>query len=316
MTPAIEIHGLSKIYRSKGRTQTAVKSLDLTVPAGQVLAFLGPNGAGKTTTIKMICGLITPTSGQICLNGFDVARQPRQARRQISAVLEGTRNIYWRIPTLENVLYFGRLRGLHGKALHERAERLLRELNLWDRRSDEPRHFSRGMQQKLAIACALVTDPPIVLLDEPTLGLDVQAAKTVEEWVEKLAHEQGKTVVITTHQLDMAQKISDRVAIINKGELIADQPTRELLSAPQKEYYEIKVEGHYDRAQLHCPEAFTVALENGHTVITGPVPHPDMLYGLLYSFRAQSLPLLSVARVEPNLEEVFIELCGFEVSIQ
>lgn len=313
MTTAIEVESLSKRYRNKGREIAAVKDLSLTVPAGQVLAFLGPNGAGKTTTIKMICGLITPTTGTIRLHGYDMRRQQRHALKQISAVLEGTRNIYWRLSAMENLLYFGRLRGVEGKVLRPRAEQLLRELNLWDRRNDQPRHFSRGMQQKVAIAAALVTDPPIVLLDEPTLGLDVQAAKTVEEWVVKLAHERGKTVVITTHQLDMAQKIADRVAIINKGELITDQPTHQLLGNYQGNYYEIKLEGHYERDMLYCPDVFTITRENGHTIINGPVPHPDALYNLLDTFRARNLPLLSVMRVEPTLEQVFIDLCNFEV---
>ena len=112
------------------------------------------------------------------------------------------------------------------------------------------------------------------------------------------------------------RELCNAMAIINKGELIADQPTHELLRAPTKEYYEIKVHGHFDRTQLHCPESFTVALENGHTVMTGPIPDHEMLYDLLANFRAQSLPLLSVTRVEPNLEEVFIELCGYEVPVR
>lgn len=141
------------------------------------------------------------------VNGHDVWRQRSAAVRQIGAVLEGTRNVHWPLSAWDNLIYFGHLKGMWGKKLAARAEQLLRRLALWDRRGDLVRTFSRGMQQKVAIACALTAAPPIVLLDEPTLGLDVQAARTVKDLVGRLAREQGKTVVLTTHQLDMAQEL-------------------------------------------------------------------------------------------------------------
>ena len=132
---------------------------------------------------------------------------------QIGAVLEGTRNIHWALSAWDNLIYYGHLKGVSGRKLADRAEKLLREMELWDRRNDLVRVFSRGMQQKIAVACALVADPPIILLDEPTLGLDVQAARTVKSLVGRLSNEYGKTVVLTTHQLDMAQTICDRMVM-------------------------------------------------------------------------------------------------------
>ncbi len=179
---AIEIESLSKVYYQRNKTAIhAVENLNLTVPAGQVFGFLGANGAGKTTTIKMICGVIIPNSGRVCVNGYDVTRNRGMAMRQVGAVLEGTRNVYWRLTAWENLIYFGQLKGCWGKPLKARAEQLLRELDLWDRRNDTVRTFSRGMQQKVAIASALIADPPIILLDEPTLGLDFHASHTVKE---------------------------------------------------------------------------------------------------------------------------------------
>ena len=202
---AIEIESLSKTYNKGKRAQVrAVQVLSFAVLAGQVFGFLGPNGAGKTTTIKMLCGLVTPTSGTARLNGYDVARQRGEAMRQFGVVLEGTRSVYRRLSAWENLQYFGRLKGRRGRGLKSRAEWLLGELDLWERRKEQVRELSRGMQQKVAIACALIADPPIVLLDEPTLGLDVQSARTVKTWIRRLASEQGKTVLLTTHQLDMA----------------------------------------------------------------------------------------------------------------
>jgi ABC-2 type transport system ATP-binding protein len=228
---AIEVRGLAKSYRRRGKPAIhAVRPLELTVPRGQIFGFLGPNGAGKTTTIKMLCGLIAPDGGSVRLNGFDVHRQRGGAMRQIGAVLEGTRNVYWRLTAWQNLTYFAGIKGCDPATGRARGEALLRDLGLWERKDDMLMTFSRGMQQRVAIACALVGDPPIVLLDEPTLGLDVHSARTVREWVVKLAREQGRTVVLTTHQLDMAQAVCDRVAIMRDGALIANQPTRELLA--------------------------------------------------------------------------------------
>ncbi len=306
---AIEIESLSKTYYKRNKPTTkAVDNLSLSVPAGQVFGFLGANGAGKTSTIKMICGLVIPTKGRICVNGFDVAREHSMAMRQIGAVLEGTRNVYWRLTAWQNLMYFGRLKGCKGKELKNRAEQLLHELDLWERRNESIRTFSRGMQQKVAIACALISDPSIILLDEPTLGLDIQASRTVKEWIAKLSREQGKTVVLTTHQLDMAQALCDRVAIIRKGQLLTDQPLTELLHLFRQEYYQIKVKGHLDSHESSWFDDLNICAENGHTILSGAIANQDVLHGHLTKVRDLSLPLLSVSRIEPNLEDVFTQM--------
>ncbi len=305
--PAIEIVGLSKTYRVDGkRIITAVRELDLSIPVGQVFGFLGPNGAGKTTTIKMICGLIIPTTGSVHVNGYDVTRDHSVAMGRIGAVLEGTRNVYWRLSAWENLLYFGRLKGCSGPELKSRAERLLRELDLWGRHTVPVHTFSRGMQQKVAIACALIADPPIVLLDEPTLGLDVQAARTVKEWVRKLAYEQGKTILLTSHQLDMVQEVCQRVAILRNGQLVADKSTQELLSLFREERYEIIVEGCLDHLVGFAD--FHLRTEDGSTILSGPLTDQTALYKALEKIRDLGLSLHSVRRAEANLEDVFVHL--------
>jgi ABC-2 type transport system ATP-binding protein len=309
MAAAIEIDGLSKIYTKRnGPAVVAVDNLSLSIPAGQIFGFLGSNGAGKTTTIKMACGLVLPTSGSVRLNGHDVQRQRGAAMRQIGAVLEGTRNVYWRLTAWQNLLYFGRIKGVSGKALKERAERLLSELELWERRNDPVRDFSRGMQQKVAIACALVADPPIVLLDEPTLGLDVQAGRTVKRWVEQLARNEGKTVVLTTHQMDLAESLCDRVAIMSQGKLITNRPTGELLGLFRQETYELRFRGRVDAAIVVHFDGFAAREENGHTILSGSISEHDRLYRLIEIAEMQGLELLGVAQTEPNLEEIFVEL--------
>ena len=305
---AIELESLSKTFRRRGSQPVrAVVDLSLTIPRGQIFGFLGPNGAGKTTTIKMMCGVVIPDAGRVTLLGHDVQRDRSTAMRQFGAVLEGARTIYWRLSAMENLMYFGRLKGVRGKYLKPRAERLLKELNLWERRNDDVREFSRGMQQKVAISAALMSDPPIVLLDEPTLGLDVESARTVREWVSRLAQVENKTVLLTTHQLTMAQELCDRIAIINEGRLIADRTVGELLSLFRRDYYTIRVGGQFN-GEGSLFEGLVLEQSESETSITGDIADQDRLHHVLRCIREAGLPILSVQRSEPSLEHIFMEL--------
>ena len=305
---AIELEGLTKTFRRRGSAPVrAVVDLSLSIPRGQIFGFLGPNGAGKTTTIKMMCGVVIPDSGRVTLLGHDVRRNRGTAMRQIGAVLEGARTTYWRLSAMENLMYFGRLKGVRGKYLKPRAERLLKELDLWERRNDDVKEFSRGMQQKVAISAALMSDPPIVLLDEPTLGLDVESAQTVREWISQLAKVENKTVLLTTHQLAMAQELCDRIAIINEGRLIADRTVGELLSLFRRDYYTIRVGGQFN-GQGSLPEGLILEQGDSETTISGDIADQNRLHQVLRCIRDEGLPLLSVQRSEPSLEHIFVEL--------
>ncbi|MGH3157967.1 MAG: ATP-binding cassette domain-containing protein, partial [Streptosporangiaceae bacterium] len=258
----------------------------------------------------MICGLITPTAGTVRINGYDVARQRASAVRQIGAVLEGSRNVYWPMTAWQNLLYFGRLKGLRGPEIKPRAKRLLTELGLWERRNEAVGSFSRGMQQKVAVAAALVTDPPIILLDEPTLGLDVEAARTVKSWVVKLASEEGKTVVLTTHQLEMAGELSNRVAVIRAGSIIADLPTGELLTQFREDRFEVRIGGPADVLAGRLPAGTDITADGDATRLTLPSADVTVLSRVLDELRARNVPLLSVTQVQPGMEEIFLWLIG------
>lgn len=308
MTLALELHELSKTYIKKdGTSFKAVDTLSLTVPQGQVIGFLGPNGAGKTTTIKMICNLILPTQGTVKLNGYSLEYNRHEAIRQIGAVLEGTRNIYWQLSPWQNLMYFGRLKGITGKALIEQAQKLLDALELAARKHDPVENFSRGTQQKVAIACSAIANPPILLLDEPTLGLDVKAARTIKQWIAQLAQHEQKTIVLTTHQLDIAEQVCDRIVIMNKGKLIADKPTKELLKVFHEEHYEITIAGKLKDCTVILPDMQVIERED-HTIFTGAILDQQELYHKLAIIRSHDLPLVSVTRTKNNLEEVFMHL--------
>ena len=304
--PAIELRGLTKRFGHL----TAVDEVSLEVPKGQVFGLLGPNGAGKTTTIKMMTGLVTPTSGSVRLGGYDVATQRSRAVRQVGAVLEGSRNVYWSLSAWQNLLYFGRLKGLRAAEVKPRAQRLLRDLGLWERRNQQVGGFSRGMQQKVAVAAALVTDPAIVLLDEPTIGLDVEAARTVRQWVVHLARDEGKTIVLTTHQLAMAEELCDRVAVVRQGRIVTDLPTRELLDRFVEDRFQVEVGGTHARLPSALALLADAAVEpaDGRTIITLPTADQEALHQLLATLHAATVPVVGVSRVRPSLEAVFVKL--------
>jgi ABC-2 type transport system ATP-binding protein len=307
--PAVELRALSKTFAGrKGPPIRAVENVSLSVGVGEVFGLLGPNGAGKSTTIKLMSGLVTPTSGTALLNGYDIARRRSAAVLQMGAVLEGGRNVYWTMSAWQNLLYFGRLKGLRGEDIRPRAERLLKDLGLWERRNEPVGGFSRGMQQKVAIAAALITDPPILLLDEPTIGLDVQAARTVRQWITRLAHDEGKTIVLTTHQLNVVQELCDRVAIIRDGIIAADLPLASLLAQFREDRYAVSVAASLDGDRLVLPEGAAIAHGNGTTTVTVPTGSHRELYPLLDQLRDLDAPVESVNRVAPDLEDVFIRL--------
>ncbi len=303
---AIELIGLQKTYGRGAKALAAVKPTTLTVPWGQVIGLLGPNGAGKTTIIKMISGLITPTAGTVRLGGYDVARHRAQAVLQIGAVLEGSRNVYWPLSAWENLMYFGQLKGLRAAEIKPRAERLLTELGLWERRHETVGSFSRGMQQKVAVSAALITDPPIILLDEPTIGLDVEAARTFKDWITHLARDEGKTIVLTTHQLEGARELSDRIAVIKQGEIIADLPTTELLARHAENRFEIRITGSLDGTVL--PAGARVEPDGDQTRVLLPDTDQRAVFAVLERLGATGAGLVSVVQARPSLEEVFIRL--------
>ena len=309
--PVLEAHELTKVFGAGERALRAVDGIDLVVHAGEVVALLGPNGAGKTTTIKMVAGLITPTRGSVTILGCDLRRRRGDAVAHIGAVLEGGRNVYWALSACRNLLYFGRLRGLRAREIEPRAERLLSELGLWERRHEPVGSFSRGMQQKVAIAAALVSDPALLLLDEPTIGLDVGAARTVKEWVRRLADDEQVAVVLSTHQLAVAQELAHRVAVISDGRIVTDRPVRELLAQFREDRFHIEVGAPPDdvprsaRFQLvggdRTNATTTLAVDNGDS---------GALYEALAVLADHGLRLVSVAPVQPDLEEVFVRLVG------
>lgn len=297
----LEVTDLHKSYRTAGKTVDAVRGVSFHIDAGEVFSFLGPNGAGKTTTIKMIAGLIEPSRGSVTVAGMDPCRE-REAARQIGAVLEGSRNIYWRLTCLENLVYFGALRGVPAKVARVRGMELLERFGLADRRDTAVRTLSRGMQQKVAIAVSVLHQPRLVLLDEPTLGLDVRASEDVKRLVRELAAE-GRAILLTTHQLTVAEEIGDQVAVIQDGRLVVKGGMASVLAGFSKSAYRVHFQGDLEPRQREALSHMQVEVNGESLLYFG---NPEGLYELLAAL--QPLELVSVARDQASLTDVFLEL--------
>lgn len=220
----IETRNLVKKYGDK----VAVNDVSLAVQAGEVFGFLGPNGAGKTTTIKMIVGLLQPTSGTVKVAGYDVQAQPLQAKAA-SGYVPDTPNLYAKLTGRELLRFVGDLYDLDRQHMAQRTEELLRVLDLGEAADNTIDSYSHGMQQKASLAAALMHDPKVLVLDEPTVGLDPKSARLIKDILRQMA-ERGSAVFLSTHILEIAERMCDRIGIINKGELVAVGSMNELRS--------------------------------------------------------------------------------------
>jgi ABC-2 type transport system ATP-binding protein len=301
-TDLLAVSGLCKSFAGK----QVVKDVSFGVEAGEVFAFLGQNGAGKTTTIKMCVGLLSADAGTVRINGCD-PQKTRNATTSFGALLEGNRNIYWRMTPYENLRYFGVLKGLSISAAAESASKLLHRFNLIDKKNQQVHQLSRGMQQKLAIAVAMLNSPRVLFLDEPTLGLDVGSVAQMLDLIRELAAE-GTAIVLTTHQLDIAEELSDRVAIIHQGRIVKMARTNDLTREFSPSGYEIELGGTLEASlQQKLARDFGARVEeNGRVYLPGE--DGENLYGLLEALRP--LPLQSVAKSRTDLTRIFLQLTG------
>jgi ABC-2 type transport system ATP-binding protein len=304
----IEVDSLRKTYAGEEGTVTAVDDVSFAIERGEVVGLLGPNGAGKTTTIKSILGLIEPTDGQVSVNGIDPNETPAAAYRHVSAVLEGARNVYWRLTVRENLRYFAGLQGIHPDAAGGEIDRLLSLVDLEAKADEEVRGLSRGMQQKACLACALVRDTPVVFLDEPTLGLDVEAARDLRRELRRLAKEENRTVVLSSHDMDVIQNVCDRVVIINEGRVIAEDRVDALLSLFSTQAYRIQLADPLPASETGRLAAFDPEWTDDRTAFEVTLPDSEAFYRLTDRLEAAGATIQDVDSIQPDLEEIFLSI--------
>src|SRR5213083_2588024 len=248
---------------------TAVDGVDLEVREGEVFGYLGPNGAGKTTTLRLLCALIAPTSGGAEVAGFRLGREDAQIRAQVGILTEQP-GLYERQSAWENLIFYATLYGLGGPTARAQSERFLRMMGLWERRFEAVATFSRGMKQKMAIARSALHEPRIIFLDEPTTGLDPDAARTVREFIAKIRGE-GRTVFLCTHNLDEADRLCDRIAFFRRTVIRIDTPAalRAELYGHATEFRIIPSPRPEHLAKIQSVEGVTGAhFENGSIIVS------------------------------------------------
>ena len=302
--PAIRIDSLSKTYEAKGSPpKQALKEVSFDVPRGQIFGLLGPNGAGKSTLINILAGLVVKTGGKVTIWGFDIDEHPRNAKRSIGVVPQEI--IFDPFFTPRETLEIQA--GLYGVPASERkSDELLAAMHLTDKANAYSRTLSGGMKRRLLVAKAMVHSPPILVLDEPTAGVDVELRRQLWDYVRRL-HSQGVTIVLTTHYLEEAEELCDRIAIIHHGRVIANEPTRELVAKAQEKAVVVTFDR--DIANVPTNNCFeNIALVDERTLEITFRKDKVNAGQVLTALAADGLAIVDVSTRDPDLEDVFLSL--------
>ena len=299
----IIIEDLSKVY-SNGFN--ALKNINLTIKKGEILALLGPNGAGKTTLISVICGIVTPTSGEITVDNYNIIDQYRETRSRIGLVpqeltLEAFETVY------NNVSYS---RGLYGKSPNPKhIEKVLKDLSLWDKKDLGLRQLSGGMKRRVLIAKALSHEPSILFLDEPTAGVDVELRKDMWKVVDKL-RETGVTIILTTHYIEEAEAIADRVAVINQGEIIVVENKNELLKRMGQKTLVIELQDKISKIPEQLSKYELIVSEDKMSLIYNYDLRKERtgITNLLQELKEAGLRMRDLKTDQNSLEKIFVTL--------
>ncbi|WP_433746559.1 ABC transporter ATP-binding protein [Falsibacillus pallidus] len=314
MEKLIDIKGVKKWYKKKKSNELieAVKGISFQVDRGEVVGLLGPNGAGKTTLIKMMCGLLIPNEGSVAINGFDIKSQRLKALRHISVVLEGNRNLYWRLTVRENLEYFSGNRGMSKKAVSQKVDELLERFNLTHKSHEQVNTLSRGMQQKLSIAVALLADTDIIFLDEPTLGLDIETSYEIRKLLTEIAKKENKTILLSSHDMPVVQEICERVVIINGGEVVTDENVQNLLELFDTKAYSFTLSNALNKQQLavlnHNFLANMSQEDNGETKLEVTISHSDEFYQVIDLLKEFHASIEKIDRASIDFEKVFMKI--------
>ncbi len=320
---AIETKGLGRIYKVRGAKKTeqkelvALQDVNLQIPTGELFGLLGPNGAGKTTLIKILTTLLSPTSGSARVAGIDVSKNPEAVRQRINMVSGGESSGYGLLTVRENLWMFAQFYGIPTKEANQRIKALLEIVGIADRANTRSSNLSTGLRQKMNIVRGFLTDPEVLFLDEPTLGLDVGAARDVRRFIRNwMDDDPQRTILLTTHYLVEAEELCDRVAIINKGRVLACDKPSALKQMLQKEaIFEIHVESarpidNTGFSALECVNSVHIRPVDNHTLMEVYLEEEAAVAQVIARLTEASARILSLQKREPTLEDVFIQLVG------
>jgi len=309
---AISVNSLNKSYNNF----KAVNDISFEVKKGEVFGFLGPNGAGKTTTLRMLTGLLIPDSGSATVGGYDITSAIEKVKESIGFVPE-TSNPYSEMTAMENLLFTAEIYGIPSSEHLMRAKTLLEKFGLYEKRDVKTKKFSRGMKRRLIIAMALIHEPSMLFLDEPTTGLDVQSARYIRQLIRSL-RDKGVTVFLTTHYIEEADQLCDHIAIIHTGKIIADDTPEALKSTVQSGSV---VEIAFDKNPQGLSEKLHSAgkvesierIGDKYRLLSGDVS--SVIDSLLNFTRERGLKIISLNTLKPTLEEAFIRITGLKHGV-
>ncbi len=299
---SIDARGLSKRF---GALQ-AVDEVTLEVETGEIFGFLGPNGAGKTTTIRMMTGVLTPDRGTVLINGIDLSRHPLQAKLEMGVIPENS-TVYGDLTAEQNLNLTGKFYHVPQEERRKRADELLSFLGLDARRHDKVRTFSKGMRQRISIGCAIIHRPRVLFLDEPTEGLDVQSRRLVIETIRRM-HDEGSTIFLTTHNIEEANTLCERVGIINHGKMVATGRPEELKKTfDPTQSVEVSFDRKIEATIFHSPAILkTETYGDKWRIYTGD---PDAVLKYVTRLAAdRGITITSLHTSGPSLEEAFVRL--------
>jgi len=319
-----EVKGLRRLYgrvKPKKEQIVAVDHINFSIKEGELFGLLGPNGAGKTTTVKLLCTLLLPDDGTATVNGYDIVKQGEEVRKSIGVVTGGERGLYWRLTGRENLWFFSQLYNIPDQVAKERINKLLKLVELEERADEQVEKYSRGMKQRLHVIRGLVSDPPILLLDEPTLGLDPASARVIRDFIkEELQGKQGKTILHTTHYMEEADQLCDRIAIIDYGKIVVlDTPENLKKSIQRTDIIQINVSNfrQEDEGKIQSLEGVEKAVVTftdptvGEATIKIHVEKAEEVMPMATEFLIKSgARILTLEQTKPTLEDVFISLTG------
>ncbi len=312
---AIEIEGLVKVY--KGAVH-ALDGIDLVVPAGSVFGLLGPNGAGKTTAVKIATTLSLPTAGTVRVAGLDVVRQARQVRNAIGVVGQ-TSGVDVNLNGRENLRLQGLIRSMHGRELKLRVDELLEQFGLKDSAKRVARNYSGGMQRRLDVATALVHRPQVLFLDEPTTGLDPEVRTEMWQEIERLTHEEGLTILLTTHYLEEADQLAAKLAILDRGKVMATGSPERLKAELEGDTVHVELREDAEDGAIDTALAGVKGIRNvDHDVkcLRARVKHGATAVPLvLQALEAKGLTVDSVSVSRPSLDDVYMCYTGREFAL-
>ena len=312
MAKAIEVDGLTKFYGDL----LAVDHISFAVEEGELFGFLGPNGAGKTTTVRMLSGLTRISEGEARVGGFDVRRQAKEVKAHIG-VVQDTSNLYLDLSVYDNLMFAAQIHGVPRRQRHKRVMELLEMFGLASRKDQRFAALSRGLKRRLTIAAALVHEPPILFLDEPTLGLDVKSRRLMHRLIKEL-HARGTTIFLTTHYIEEADRLCDRIAIINRGRIIlVDTPEGIKRRAQGEQAVRVSFEGGGERLaeQLKgLPQVEDVEVtSDGFELRSERIS--EVLLELADFARSRGLRISSLHTTGPTLEDAFAQLTGIDLEL-